>query len=88
MKRITTYAEFQALKAIYKETKVVSVSDYGALIFIRKWHNMFTVLYSVNGKSISVEELKTLQITRKDYIDYVEEIKRKARATINNSKKG
>jgi hypothetical protein len=49
---------------------------------------MFTVLYSVNGKSISVEELKTLQITRKDYIDYVEEIKRKARATINNSKKG
>lgn len=36
MKRITTYAEFQALKAIYKETKVVSVSDHGALIFIRK----------------------------------------------------
>ncbi len=36
MKRITTYAEFQALKAIYKEAKVVSVSDHGALIFIRK----------------------------------------------------
>lgn len=88
MKRITTYAEFQALKAIYKEAKVVSVSDHGALIFIRKWHNMLTVSYSVNGKSINVEELKTLQITRKDYIDYVEEIKRKARATINNSKKG
>lgn len=36
MKRITTYAEFQALKAIYREIKVVSVSDYGVLIFIRK----------------------------------------------------
>lgn len=36
MKRITTYAEYQALKAIYKFAKVVSVSDNGALIFIRK----------------------------------------------------
>lgn len=36
MKRITTYAQFQALKAIYKETKVVSVSDHGALIFLQK----------------------------------------------------
>lgn len=36
MKRITTYAEFQALKAIYKSAKVVSVSDNGALIFLRK----------------------------------------------------
>lgn len=36
MKRITTYAEFQALKAIYKSAKVVSVSDHGALIFLRK----------------------------------------------------
>jgi hypothetical protein len=58
------------------------------LFLLESRHNMFTVSYSVNGKSISVEELKTLQITRKDYIDYVEEIKRKARATINNSKKG
>ena len=58
------------------------------LFLLESRHNMFTVSYSVNGKPISVEELKTLQITRKDYIDYVEEIKRKARATINNSKKG
>ena len=36
MKRITTYAELQALKAIYKFTKIVSVSDHGALIFLRK----------------------------------------------------
>lgn len=36
MKRITTYAEFQALKVIYKSAKVVSVSDHGALIFLRK----------------------------------------------------
>lgn len=36
MKRITTYAEFQALKAIYRVAKVVSVSDHGALIFLRK----------------------------------------------------
>lgn len=36
MKHITTYAEFQALKAIYKSAKVVSVSDHGALIFLRK----------------------------------------------------
>lgn len=36
MKRITTYAEYQALKAIYRVTKVVSVSDCDALIFIQK----------------------------------------------------
>lgn len=36
IKRITTYAEFQALKAIYKSAKVVSVSDHGTLIFLRK----------------------------------------------------
>lgn len=36
MKRITTYAEYQALKAIYKSARVVSVSDNGAPIFIRK----------------------------------------------------
>lgn len=36
MKRITTYAEFQVLKAIYRVAKVVSVSDNGALIFLRK----------------------------------------------------
>lgn len=36
MKRITTYAEFQALKAMYRNSQIVSVSDNGALIFIRK----------------------------------------------------
>lgn len=36
MKRITTYAEFQALKAMYRNSQIVSVSDYGALIFLRK----------------------------------------------------
>lgn len=36
MKRITTYTEFQGLKAIYKFAKIVSVSDHGALIFLRK----------------------------------------------------
>lgn len=49
---------------------------------------MLTVSYSVNGKSISVEELKTLQITRKDYINYVEDIKRKVNADIEQNKKG
>lgn len=36
MKRITTYQQYKALKAIYKEIKVISVSDHDALIFIRK----------------------------------------------------
>lgn len=36
MKRITTYAQYQALTAIYRVAKVVSVSDHGALIFLRK----------------------------------------------------
>lgn len=44
--------------------------------------------YSVNGNPISFEKLKTLQITRKDYIDYVEDIKRKVNANIGQSKKG
>ena len=50
---------------------------------------ILTVTYSVNGKSISFEELETLQITKKDYIDFVEEIKKKVNANIHtNSKKG
>jgi len=36
MKRITTYLEYQALKAIYSQVTIVSVSDSGALLFIRK----------------------------------------------------
>ena len=42
-----------------------------------------TVTYSVNGKSIDYEELKNIQITRKDYIDYVEELKR----NVNNKER-
>lgn len=41
-----------------------------------------TVTYSVNGKSITYEELKNIQITRKDYIDYVESIKKKANTNL------
>ncbi len=37
-----------------------------------------TVSYSINGKSIKPEELKEIQITKKDYIDYVEAIKQSA----------
>jgi hypothetical protein len=36
MKRITTYKEYKTLKAIYKNSQIVSVSDSDALIFIRK----------------------------------------------------
>lgn len=35
-----------------------------------------TVTYSVNGKPITFEELKNLKITRKDYIEYIENIKK------------
>lgn len=37
-----------------------------------------TVSYSINGKSIKPEELSRLQITKKDYIDYMESIKQGA----------
>lgn len=37
-----------------------------------------TVSYSVNGKSIKPEELREIQITKKDYIDYVEAIRQSA----------
>lgn len=47
-----------------------------------------TVTYSVNGKPISFEDLKTLQIIRKDYIDYVEDIIRKMNEAYRQSKKG
>ena len=39
-----------------------------------------TVTYSVNGKPIKFEDLENLQIIRKDYIDYIEDIKRKVNA--------
>jgi hypothetical protein len=34
------------------------------------------VTYSVNGKPITFENLKKIQVTRKDYIDYMESIKK------------
>lgn len=37
---------------------------------------LLTVTYSVNGKPIEANDLKNLQITRKDYIDYVEALKK------------
>ena len=37
---------------------------------------LLTVTYSVNGKPISADDLKKVQITRKDYIDYVETLKK------------
>lgn len=37
-----------------------------------------TVSYSINGKSVTAEELKEVQITKKDYIDYIEAIKQNA----------
>lgn len=40
-----------------------------------------TVSYSVNGKSIEPEKLREIQITKKDYIDYVEAIRQ---STVNS----
>ncbi|MCX4379493.1 MAG: hypothetical protein OSJ61_25580 [Lachnospiraceae bacterium] len=44
------------------------------------------VTYSVNGNPISFEDLSSILITRKDYIDYVEDIKRKVNTGIEQSK--
>lgn len=49
---------------------------------------MLTATFSINGKPIKSENLKKLQITRKDYIDYVENLIRKANENIKQSKKG
>ncbi len=43
-----------------------------------------TVTYSVNGRPINFDELKKLQITKKDYIDLMESIKK----NVNNFHKG
>ncbi|MDE7018314.1 MAG: hypothetical protein K2P65_12230 [Lachnospiraceae bacterium] len=37
-----------------------------------------TVTYSVNGENVKFEDLKNLEITKKDYIDYIEAIKKTA----------
>lgn len=39
-------------------------------------HMSLTVSYSVNGKPITKEDLSKLQITKKDYTDYMDSIKR------------
>ncbi len=39
---------------------------------------IMTASYSVNGKSITPEKLREIEITKKDYIDYVEAIKQNA----------
>ncbi len=41
-----------------------------------KENSKLTATYSVNGIPIEFKNLKTIQITRKDYIDYVEGIKK------------
>ena len=43
-----------------------------------RWPEVMTVSYSINGKSVTAEELKEVQITKKDYIDYVEAIRQSA----------
>lgn len=40
---------------------------------------MLTASYSVNEEPIEYQDLKNIVITRKDYIDYVENLLRKAR---------
>lgn len=35
-----------------------------------------TATYSANGKNIQYDQLKNLQITKKDYIDFIESIKK------------
>lgn len=37
---------------------------------------MLTVSYSVNGKPIKKEDLNKLKITKKDYTDYMDAIKK------------
>lgn len=40
---------------------------------------MLTVSYSINGLPVTKEQLKEIQIVKKDYIDYVENIKKRIR---------
>lgn len=47
---------------------------------------MLTATYSVNGKPIKEEDLKNLQITKKDYIDFVESIIRSRNKMYKNTK--
>lgn len=49
---------------------------YGNILFEKNEVIILTVTYSVNGKPISKDDLKNIQITRKDYIDYVEALKK------------
>ena len=35
-----------------------------------------TVSYSINGKDITYDKLKEIRITKKDYIDYIDLIKK------------
>lgn len=38
---------------------------------------LLTASYSVNGEPIEFEDLKKIEITKKDYIDYIENIRKK-----------
>ena len=38
---------------------------------------MLSASYSVNGKMINKDDVKNIQINKKDYVDYVENIKQK-----------
>ena len=40
--------------------------------------------YYINDKKIKFEELKKIQITRKDYIDYIESLKKKTKISTMN----
>ncbi len=51
---------------------------YGRIIMRMRGDIFMTVSYSVNGKSIEPEELREIEITKKDYIDYVEAIRQSA----------
>ena len=66
MKRITTYQEYQTLKVLYKKVIIVSVSDDGALIFIRKQKQK---VVSLDNFHYLLNATKTLKISH--FSDYI-----------------
>lgn len=56
--------------------KDTNVKNFDKILYIEVI-KILTATYSVNGKRLEFNELKKIEITKKDYIDYIESIKKK-----------
>ena len=75
MTLITAITEMVDLAAQIKNKNICILYTFIGNTFKMRWCNL-QVTYSINGENIELNDLIKIKITKKDYIDYVELLKK------------